>query len=107
MLPRRSLLIFLSLIALVLAGCGDSKDYVHTAAPPNAVGNATVRLQSVLAQTTVPERAVSFRGTAFDSQQATVFGPETVQKAAQVEWTEVPVQATEFLISTPQAAWSA
>lgn len=107
MLPHRLLLILLSLVSLVLAGCGDSEDYVFTQSPQPASGQAaTVQLRSVLEQTVVPSTVASFRATGFDSAGAIRFGPETVAKAALVVWDDVPVEVTEFLVEYVNAQGS-
>lgn len=96
MLSHRSLLTLLLLFSLLLAGCGDSQDYVVTSSSPQ--GSATVALRSVLAQTTVPARVDSFRATGFGLARAVLYGPVIVSKAAEVRWQGVPVETTEFLV---------
>lgn len=88
-----------TLLALICLGCGGGGG--STAAPASSGGTAnpgvatgTVRLQSVLART-VPSTVTQFRATGFDLNGAVQFGPETVPKAATVEF-RVPVTVTRL-----------
>lgn len=94
----RTLLLLLYL--LFIAGCGSSSSDVVTApiVPGPTSPTATVRLQSVLAQRSVPSQIVTFRASGFDREQALAFGPISQTKAAQVEWSEVPISVTDFVI---------
>ncbi len=81
---------------LFLAGCGDSSDYVFTSSP--AGQTASVQLRSPLAQTTVPSNVARFRASGYSQEQTKIFGPVTVEKAAQVEWTDVPLGVRDFVV---------
>lgn len=77
-------------VCLFLAGCGssggDSPAPTTTTGTQLTVQTGLVRLVSVLART-VPSQVTHFRVTGFDANGAVRFGPETVTKAATVEFT--------------------
>jgi hypothetical protein len=59
---------------------------------------ATVELRSVLAQSVTPHQVTTFRATGYDQEQNLRYGPATKEKAALVEWNEVPVEVSDFVI---------
>ncbi len=84
-----------------IGGCGGStQDFVVVGQGSGGSGptTATVRLQSILAQSVVPDSVDSFRSTGFDGNLNHIFGPVTRDKAAVVEWTGVPIEVTDFVI---------
>lgn len=101
---RMSLPLLYFWLALLIAGCGGSGGDVGVTRGVDAVGTttttgtATVRMQSVLAQSVVPNQVDSFRATGYDEQLKLRFQAAPVSKGAQVEWTGVPVDVTFFVI---------
>lgn len=86
------------LFCLILAGCGDSGDeFVFT--DGNATGRTgALRLQSVLAQDTVPAHVDAFRLSGFDDSRQRLYGPVEKGKAASVDFENVPVEVTSVAI---------
>ncbi len=98
-MSRSFLAPFTLLLVLCLVGCGSSGgDFVFAPSSEGPGSTATVELRSVLAQTVVPTEVESLRAKGFDSQQVLRYGPVTQDKAAVVQWTQVPVEVTDFVI---------
>jgi len=98
---------FAVLFVLFFVGCGSSNDFVVTApglAEVVTAKPATVRLRSVLAQTVVQSEVVSFRGAGYNEAGELLHGPVTLGKAEVVEWTEVPVAVTRFVVTAVREA---
>ncbi len=88
------------LFTLLIVGCGSSgEDYVFTSTGTNGpAASASVRLESVLAQTAVPSQVDSIRASGFNEEQNLRFGPVTKSKASAIQWDEVSVDVTDFVL---------
>jgi Big-like domain-containing protein len=86
---RRMLIAFLT--SILLSGCGSSgSDFVFNGGSGSATQAATLRLESVLAQTVAAD-VDSFRVTGYDLAQNRLFGPQAKPKDTTVEFEAVPV----------------
>ena len=85
-------------LALFVLGCGSSgNNYVVTGPVPNTMG-ATVALESVLAQSTVPANVVQIRARGTDRRSSLLFGPDIKPIATRIEWNDVPTEVTDFTL---------
>jgi hypothetical protein len=86
------------LLSTSLTGCGDSNnDFVASGGGTQPGPTATVRLRSVLARA-VPGNVDQVRLSGFDNANRLLYGPETRDKAALIDFANVPVNVSELLL---------
>ncbi len=93
--------LILCILPLIGTGCGSSDGgFVNSSSftSQGTTQTAIVRLESVLAQTTVPSEVDQVRGRGFDAEQQLLYGPEVREKAAQIDFADVPVTVTDMVI---------